>query len=305
MHDILPVSLHELLAHEFQPREDVLAPFLKTQGSAMVYAYRGIGKTHFSIGCALAVATGSQFLRFRAPKPRRVLFVDGEMPGVELQERFAAAATRLPEGSEMPDPDYLRIVTPDLLRDAPIPNLATEDGRGAIELHIEGIELLVLDNISTLFRGRGRENDEDSWVEAQNWILALRRQGISTLLVHHAGKGGAQRGTSKREDVLHAVITLKRPQNYRMSEGARFECHLEKARGIFGADANPFEAWLQGDRWTIKDIEDAGDADKALVMSLREAKMSIRQIAKESGIDRNKVHRIIQANTPAEATAPP
>src|SRR5262249_8370212 len=107
MLDFVPVSLHELLAAEFAPREDVLAPFLKTQGSAMVYAYRGIGKTHFSIGCALAVATGTPFLRFRAPKPRRVLFVDGEMPGVELQERFAHAAKRLPDGTEMPDPEYL------------------------------------------------------------------------------------------------------------------------------------------------------------------------------------------------------
>jgi putative DNA primase/helicase len=193
----------------------------------------------------------------------------------------------------MPDPEYLRIVTPDLLGEAPIPNLASEEGRGAIELHIDGVELLVLDNISTLFRGRGRENDEDSWVEAQNWILALRRQGISTLLVHHAGKGGAQRGTSKREDVLHSVVSLKRPQNYRMSEGARFEVHLEKARGVFGADANPFEAWLQSDVWTMKDVPETGEEERSLVMQLREASMSVRKIAKETGIPKSTVHRII------------
>lgn len=291
-HDVVPVTLAEFLSLEFPPRDYVLAPFLHSQGSAMVYAYRGIGKTHFSIGCALAVASGTQFLKFLAPKPRPVLFIDGEMPGVALQERFAAAARRLPEAAGIPDPDHLRIITPDVL-DGPVPNLATAQGQSAVEIHLGNVELLVLDNVSTLFRGGGRENDEESWVGAQEWILDLRRQGVSTLLIHHAGKGLAQRGTSKREDILDSVINLKRPEDYRMREGARFECHYEKARGIVGDEAAPFEAWLQGENWTLKNVE---DAEIAKVLELKANGLSIREIADALSVSKSKVGRIVSEN---------
>ena len=59
---------------------------------------------------------------------------------------------------------------------------------------------MVIDNLSTLCR-YGRENESESWGPVQEWILGLRRRGLSVLLVHHAGKGGTQRGTSRREAV--------------------------------------------------------------------------------------------------------
>ena len=48
----------------------------------------------------------------------------------------------------------------------------------------------------------------------QAWLLRLRRQGVAVLLVHHAGRSGNPRGTSKREDVLDTVIQLKHPEDY-------------------------------------------------------------------------------------------
>ena len=172
--------------------------------------------------------------------------------------------------------------------------MATPEGQSAIEAHLDGAEHLILDNISTLFRGGGRENDEDSWVGAQEWIIKLRRCGVSTQLVHHDGKGLAQRGTSKREDILDSVISLKRPDDYNVTQGARFECHFEKARGFLGPEAAPFEAWLQGEAWTIKDVEDPTLDDAARVTALQAGGLSIRDIAKATGLDRSKVHRLIK-----------
>ena len=56
-------------------------------------------------------------------------------------------------------------------------------------------------------------------------LSMLRRRGVSVLIVHHAGKGGEQRGTSRREDVLDTSISLRRPSDYLPTEGARFEVH--------------------------------------------------------------------------------
>ena len=61
-------------------------------------------------------------------------------------------------------------------------------------------------------------------------------------MIHHQGKTGDQRGTSAKEDILDTVIRLDRPKDYRSEQGARFEVHLTKARGI---SARPEQAELQ------------------------------------------------------------
>ena len=122
------------------------------------------------------------------------------------------------------------LITPDIQK-ASMPNLATPAGQAAIEPYLKNVALVIVDNIATLCRA-GRENDTESWLPVQGWLLDLRRRGISVLVVHHAGKNGDQRGTSAKEDIMDTVITLRRPKDYQAEEGARFEVHLTKARGL-------------------------------------------------------------------------
>ena len=161
-----------------------------------------------------------------APCPARVLYVDGEMPLAALQERLDCIVNGA--GVEA-NPDYFQILPADYFEAGGLPNLATRAGQVAIDHLLNGVSLLVIDNLSTL-ASIGRDNDAESWGPVQDWLLSLRRLGISVLLVHHAGKGGQQRGTSRREDVLDTVIALRRPSDYLPSEGARF-------RGPFGEGA--------------------------------------------------------------------
>ena len=116
------------------------------------------------------------------------------------------------------------------------------------------------------------------------------------LIVHHAGKGGQQRGTSWREDVLDTSISLRRPSDYSPTEGARFEVHLEKARGVHGDAAKPFEAKLEVHEniavWTMRELE---DANRARVEALLDDGLSPREIVDETGISRATVYRIKKA----------
>jgi putative DNA primase/helicase len=150
----------------------------------------------------------------------------------------------------------------------------------------------VLDNLSTL-TSVFRDNDAESWNPIQDWLLRLRRRGVSVLIVHHAGKGGEQRGTSRREDVLDTSISLRRPSDYSPPQGARFEVHLEKARGIYGDQTTPFEARLEvlngAAHWTIREIE---DVNLARVKALLDEKLTIRDIAEETGIPKSTVGRL-------------
>ena len=75
-------------------------------------------------------------------------------------------------------------------------------------------------------------------------LLRNRHAGRAVILLHHAGKGGAQRGTSRREDVLDTVISLRRPSDYCPEEGARFELYFEKCRGFYGDEAQPLFSFL-------------------------------------------------------------
>jgi len=88
MQKLTAISIHELLQFEFKAHEYILKPWLTTQSLNMVFGYRGVGKTHISLGIAYAAASGGSILKWQAPKPRGVLFIDGEMPGHALKQRI-------------------------------------------------------------------------------------------------------------------------------------------------------------------------------------------------------------------------
>jgi putative DNA primase/helicase len=52
------------------------------------------------------------------------------------------------------------------------------------------------------------ENKADHWEGVLNWLLAMRRHKVAVLIVHHAGRNGEMRGTSKREDAAFWVLRL-------------------------------------------------------------------------------------------------
>jgi len=246
-------TVADLLALKLQPRQRLLEPWLTAKSLSMLYAPRGSGKTHVALGIAFAVATGGEFLRWRASSPAGVLVVDGEMPLAALQERLAFMSRGLSACAPA-----LRLLAADA-QDESLPSLAGRRGQELVEATLDPDDkLLVIDNVSSLMGG-AVENEAEGWAPIQDWLLGLRRQGLAVVLVHHAGKGGNQRGTSKREDVLDVVLALRRPSDYNPSEGARFEVHFEKSRGLAGPGVAPFEAaltlGLDGSTWATRDLE--------------------------------------------------
>lgn len=251
---ICVIEALDFMVMQFPPRSNILTPWLPRQGLVMVYGPRGIGKTHVSLGVAYAVASGGTLFGWQAPKPVGVLFLDGEMPAGVLQERIARIAVSSDREPNAP----LKIVTPDLQPCGMI-DLARPEGQRALSPYLDGIGLIIVDNLSSLCR-TGKENEGEAWLPVQDWALQQRAAGRSVVFFHHAGKSGEQRGTSRREDVLDTVIALKRPGDYAPDKGACFEIHFEKARGIYGDDTKPFEVQLittpEGrQEWVTKPLE--------------------------------------------------
>jgi len=210
------------------------------------------------------------------------------MPGIAIQERLRRIAA-----SDPFDPiakENFRLITPDL-QNGPMPDLSTSVGRNLIDEHAAASDLIIIDNISSLFRS-GIENEAESWQPAQDWALAWRKQGKSILFIHHAGKGGQQRGSSKKEDILDTVICLKHPENYRADQGAHLDIIYEKTRHFSGEEAKSFQVKLletDDGLWNWQVDEVAIDPEVETVAKLTNEGLTIREIEKKTGLTKSKV----------------
>jgi putative DNA primase/helicase len=283
------LGIDDLIAMDIPERELLLDPVLPAKGLMMIHARRGGSKTFLALAIGLAVASGTSLLHWSAPKARRVLYVDGEMTLIDLQRRVGALKAGI--GVTIRN-DHFRLLAADLTN---VPDLATEAGQRALDPLLDGLDLLIIDNISTLC-WTGSDNDAGSWTSMQEWILRLRRRGIAVLLVHHSGKSGEQRGTSRREDVLDTVIGLRRPEDYQPQQGARFEVHVEKSRAHFGDAGRPFEASLtstdgRGLTWSARDFKPSNLED---AVALFRSGVTVRAVAAQLGIARSSAGRLRQ-----------
>ena len=213
---------------EVEHRGKLLAPFLKTESINQVYGWRGAGKTFFALGAIDAITRRQSFGPWKCEHSVACLFVDGEMTVTDNHERFDDLGFL--EG-ERESPFYFYSDHYANRLGLPRASLLNANWRDKIKAicKARNIGLLVLDNLASLTPGID-ENAKKDWDPINQWLLELRFAGVSTLLLHHEGKEGKQRGTSAREDNLDTSIRLKAPPDYVPDDGCRFIVNFSKAR---------------------------------------------------------------------------
>ena len=294
------LTFDELLSLEVAPRAELCGPWLKERTITEVYGWRGAGKSWFGLSLAFAVSSGVDFMRWGVTEAREVLYVDGEMDLEDIKERLSLIrkSEQKRAGTTLrPKLRYLADSHEDIFPNG-LPKLSTNEGKALVESNLEGVSLLVLDNLSTLYNS-AIENDAESWVETQDWLVSLRRRGISVVFVHHSGKGGQQRGSSKREDVINNVIALKQPADHQAEDGCAFTLTFEKSRGVKGPAVATFSAKLTEDEdgdlvWAL---QEAKEAKTSQILALKEEGMGIREIARTLGMDPGNVSRSLKKQT--------
>jgi hypothetical protein len=273
-----------LLAMDVKPREWLIENLITARSMSQIFSWRGIGKTWAALSVGHAAASGGSFLKWRASRKHRVLYIDGELDAASLKQRLKS----LGAGEE-----NLKLLCCDM-QDYPFPNLATARAQRMVEHALgDNSELLILDNLSALAPS-SNETEAEDWISIQTWLLELRRQGLPNIFLHHAGHSGWSRGTTRREDLLDLVIELRRPKDYVASEGLRFELHFTKTRGMMGTGADPVEARLStglgGELlWTWRDLE---DVRLSTITELKSADKTWREIENVTGIPRSTAERL-------------
>ncbi len=281
-------ALLDLMQLNLPPRDWVLADLLKIGDLMMVYAARGIGKTWLVLELGICLSLGRGFLKWQPPRPFRVFHICGEMHVDTIRERIKSL---LPPNSPEDAESRFRVLSA-TAQERGIPDLSTREGQAAVERELGDAEVVVLDNLSTLFRTK--ENEADDWQAAQEWLIRLRSQGRTVILVHHAGKNGGQRGTSRREDVLDLVWSLEADPDSDKSEGAQFTIKFKKNRGLTGDNVRDLPVRLASEngilRWSLGGMAPP-DPRLSEVLTLHKKGLSLRDISEATKVPLSTVQR--------------
>jgi KaiC/GvpD/RAD55 family RecA-like ATPase len=281
------IAANDFKALQLPKRHMLLFPWLPEGSINMIFADRGIGKTFFALSCALALANGDEFLCYKADEAVPVLYLDGEMQATAIQERLH----KLSNGRETIAP--LTLYTPDCQDNDYTPDLGTTEGREQINELVEAVnpKVIFIDNISTFDR-TGNENEAESWSPIQEWAVQHRKKGRSIVFIHHANKEGKQRGSHKKEDVMDAVIKLKRPEDYIQGEGAaKILVQYTKARHLSGEMVQDIEATLHSEDDCFRWDWEQGDITYRKAVEMMKNHVSLRDIAEELAVGKSTVHR--------------
>jgi len=261
------VSDAELAGLEIPKRESLLGDWFKAGDYGLIFGKRGLGKSGLGMGIARALAEGRAFGPWACATPRRVLYVDGEMSLDDYRERVRT----LSDGEGAFITLSHQLVFNRTQKAICLSNRTQQDELTRL-CERERVEVLFLDNGACLFRNVA-ENDADAFRDMiEGWLLDLRRRGIAVVLVQHAGRNGAIRGTSKREDAAFWILRLDDAGEPDGGHGARFITQFAKNRNA-SQDPPPLD-------WSFKP-----DGSKTLITYREADSMAIFRQWVEDGLN--------------------
>ncbi len=215
------LSLGEIQALNLPTRRAICGDWFNEAGIGFVFAPRGVGKTWFSLWLAICISKGQDFAHWKCPEAKNILYLDGEMPVGQMNDRIKSLCGEPPE--------TFKVISHEVLwhKAEKVFSLTDKEQQSAItQTALElGTSVLFLDNLSALMPGIA-ENDNDDWaLKVLPWILDLRRRGIALVIVHHAGRNGKMRGASRKEDHPDWIIQLSESQT---NDAGRFVASFAK-----------------------------------------------------------------------------
>jgi hypothetical protein len=160
----------------------------------------------------------------------RVLFVDGELPAIDLKHvALDTCGTQAPENLDLVSSEFF------FAHEGVPMNLNNEVHQRRLLLLLEELDrvgrkpdVIFLDNLSALTAG-AEENDNSQQDAFLRYLLRLRHLGFSFIFAHHTGRNGDQRGATRREDLLDLSWKLSDPPEGQ-SCNARFILEFSKIR---------------------------------------------------------------------------
>lgn len=257
------LSITTWIKRDIPPPDRLLGDLFTTTTRTLLIGATGLGKTMVGLAAALAMATGTGFLHWKAGRPSRVLYIDGEMPAELIKSRCIDALRRAR------NPDFmgeLFIFGRDLEEEAAqlFPSLGkmeplnTEAGQNwllALIATLGGVDVVILDNVMSLTTGDKKE--EATWNDVLPLVASLTTKRIGQLWIDHSGHDASRvYGTSTKSwrfDTVGIMAPLSDEQ--RRGADVAFALTFTKARRRTPdnrADFEPATIRLEHDCWVAE-----------------------------------------------------
>lgn len=240
------ISLGELCRKIIPAREDVLGGVLKKGDCSCITGMPGRGKSLIALAIAIFIAFGKAFLGLAVPKPRSVLYVDAELLEVEVKERAVKLAVGAGLSSAEIEALPLSFIIEVSQPEEP-PKLRNPAGRARIEAFLDAhpeVEVLILDSIRILF-GLQDENESKEWQPVTEFMLAMKRRGLTVLAVHHNSKADNFNGSLSGATPFSQIVNLTaRTEGEDDLEATALDWSYGKARSLRGTEKIPFGVQL-------------------------------------------------------------
>jgi hypothetical protein len=252
------------LAREVPPVDRLLGDLITTTSRAFLIGPSGLGKTMLGLGFAMGMGFGIGFLHWRASRPARVLYLDGEMPTELLIQRLRDAARRV--GREDCIDNIMVFSTEDAEAIAErwptlgmMEPLNTDPGQDFVKRLIAATkpDAIILDNVQALVVGVQKE--EETWVPVLPLVQWLTKQRVGQLWIDHTNKIGEHYGTSTKSwrfDTAGLMAALEEAQ--RNPHEVAFLLSFAKARRRTPDNWDEFAPHiirLREDIWTSEPTE--------------------------------------------------
>jgi hypothetical protein len=234
------------------PEPDLLmGEWLGTTSRALIVGPTGLGKTNFGLSLGISVSAGQEFLHWRAGRPSRVLYLDGEMSRRLMKRRLQDAVRR----ADVKPSGFMVLSKEDAEKMPPLNSAGGQEFIDSLITSHGPLDLIIFDNIQALLEGDMK--DEEQWAKVLPWARSLTRQAIGQIWLHHTGHDeGKSYGSKAREWQMDTVALMERAD--KGDADIAFTLRFTKARERTPdnrADFEPVTMTLIKDRWEHELLE--------------------------------------------------
>ena len=259
-----------------------LEPLIRNESIILITGPAGCGKTMFTMGLCKSLVSGKSFGNWNVKNKCNVLYIDGELPIYLMKKRIHLISMYENEfyilSSAVGRKNY---------------NLSDQSFRDYIfdQLKEKDIQVCVFDNLSSLSNGID-ENSKREYDPINKFFLHLRRNGITSIIVHHTGKSNKneQRGTSARTDNIDICCNIHSPiKNDKLYVNLEFRKWRFERSELLKYDSFVFD----NGEWILSNDNSDKISDQYIsILEMISMKMSQTEIAKKLNCTQPNVAKI-------------
>ena len=290
-----PPELDQFLLEVYPKPRHIIGP-IHSEHIVIAAGGPGTGKTNLAVKLAHAITSGRSFLGWHTPQQSSVLYVDGEMSGRQLQDRF-----KLYEWPNDRSPlKVVNAISWGASKGMSQPNLSEPEWQDHLCQWANDGDVVLLDNVMSLVNVPGISFASDEfWRTVTPLNLRLRAKGCTVIWFDHTNADGMPFGTRTKQWLADLVFTLntnEKTANFEETPGVAFTLMFKKVRGAKGPEHRDLDIEMT--------IDDQGkaiwcqttrrQAEQDIAAELRAQGMTQRQVAAEMDISLGKVNKLLK-----------